>query len=214
MKINTAHRREVGDLIAAGLNPILAVNKGAATGAGAQAVMSNPQEGVASAINTARSIDEVAKQQLHNEAKRISNETDLKNATVLTKRSERELMEAQTEQAQWGSIKNMADSNLASANYSLTEEKERTERYMQAYIKAQELEKKSNIDLNSALKLQALSTSHRTDLQSKLHEYDVGVRGFNYEMEKWTTGANRALDTVEKAADLANPTRRFLPRRP
>lgn len=66
---NTAHQREVKDLLKAGLNPILSGTggKGAATGAGAQAQMGNVAgAGVSSALEYRRNAAEVANMKASN----------------------------------------------------------------------------------------------------------------------------------------------------
>lgn len=85
---STAHQREVADLKAAGLNPILSVNAGASSPAGASATMQNPMQAIAANAGEFAKLHGALEQQ-EKQNKLLQAQTDNTNMDTLVKSQDR-----------------------------------------------------------------------------------------------------------------------------
>lgn len=110
---STSHQREVKDLRAAGLNPILSASKGASTPGGAQAQMQNTME---QAANSAANLVHIKKQVelLDAQRQKVQNEADIINPNAMLQRSITKTAQKALDLAGGGSEKNSAVATKAS----------------------------------------------------------------------------------------------------
>lgn len=195
----SAHQRQINDLKAAGLNPILSVTggNGASSASGNMANLENPWKGTTTEVNAARKIQEIEKQRNIMEMMRLSNETAMTQSNIeLNKQKELYTMDAARAQRADADLKwnSQGLQNRQGENYvALTRKLEKDIEHLA-----------SQINLNSAVGQRTLAEKIMREIETKRLQRD-------YDEKSWGSGWRQFLSPTKAVIDTFNPLQGLLP---